>query len=102
MQARNEESEANGIRERELFTHRGSRYASRRFPRPRGKWLRLNMATLGVFADPPRAKDMRDGFWLRIRILIFLSVVAPLRFLREMSFQDGSVFRFSRHTTSNR
>ena len=34
----------------------------------------FNMATFSVFADPPRAKDIRGGFWLRIRFCNILAI----------------------------
>ena len=45
------------------------------------------MATFIVVGDPPRAEDIRDGFWLCIRFFYFLPVVDPSGFCVKSPFK---------------
>ena len=52
------------------------------------------MATFSVFADPQRAADIRDGFWLRIRFFNFLSVVDPYGYCVKSPFKTETSSSF--------
>ena len=54
----------------------------------------FNMAKFSVFVDPPRAKDIRDGVWLRISFFNYLPVANPYGYCVKSLFKTQASSAF--------